>query len=76
MVVTEKTVHAIVDRIAIITAVSNAAVLTRMSVEVAAFPIGRVDILIWVMEIVAMKRQWFIVDINRHKNVHCDEKTH
>ena len=40
MVVAEKTIHAVVNSVAIISAVGDAAILTRMTMEVAAFPIG------------------------------------
>ena len=40
VVVAEHTIHAVVNRVAVVTAVGNAGVLTGMSVEVAAFPTG------------------------------------
>ena len=40
VVVAKKAIHAVVNRIAVISAVGHAAILTSVPVEVTAFPIG------------------------------------
>ena len=74
MVVTEHAIHAVVDLVTVVAAVRNTAILTRVTVEITAFPISRIYVLIRIQKIIAMERHRLIENVKRHEDVHRDEE--